>query len=52
MPSWLSAGFQKWPVYGTTRVNAHPELYGYPTVFCVTIRDRDMCVDLRYLTDW
>ena len=25
--------------------------YGYPTVFCVTIRNRDLCVDLRYLTD-
>ena len=23
MPPWLSAGFQKWPVYGPTRVNSN-----------------------------
>ena len=25
-------------------------MYDYPTVFCVTIRNRDLCVDSRYLT--
>jgi hypothetical protein len=34
--------------YWTRELIGH---YGYPSVFCVTIQNRDLCVDLRYLTD-